>query len=246
MSLKYTKLEHFKKELNFKIFQKMKQTILFCLLAFLVLSVSSENSFISKNVSRKNLGFDQCKVCIDFATQALDQLLNTILNIGVVGECSTLCSYVEKQSGSQVLEVVCNVLCDLVGVDEFVKIIDQADLDPIYYCELLKTCAIKDDGDATITSFTVAPISGSQGTKFNAVLNYVSMNGTGTGELEIAIKTVDGIDLGNSFLIESLAPGKYEEKISIKTDPDPDCDPTQEECELWLPGLYFVEIGNYF
>ena len=33
----------------------------------------------------------------------------------------------------------------------------RADLDPIYYCELLKTCPIKDDGDANITYLTVTP-----------------------------------------------------------------------------------------
>lgn len=33
----------------------------------------------------------------------------------------------------------------------------RADLDPIYYCELLKACPIKDDGDATIVSLTISP-----------------------------------------------------------------------------------------
>ena len=35
----------------------------------------------------------------------------------------------------------------------------RADLDPIYYCELLKACEVKDDGDATIQSLTVNPTS---------------------------------------------------------------------------------------
>ena len=39
----------------------------------------------------------------------------------------------------------------------------RADLDPIYYCELLRTCPIKDDGDAKITSVTVTPKQGPQG-----------------------------------------------------------------------------------
>ena len=33
----------------------------------------------------------------------------------------------------------------------------RADLDPIYYCELLETCAIKDDGDAKINSVIIDP-----------------------------------------------------------------------------------------
>ena len=35
----------------------------------------------------------------------------------------------------------------------------RADLDPIYYCELLHLCPVKDDGDAKITSLTVNPTS---------------------------------------------------------------------------------------
>ena len=33
----------------------------------------------------------------------------------------------------------------------------RADLDPIYYCELLKVCPIFDKGDATILSLNVTP-----------------------------------------------------------------------------------------
>ena len=70
------------------------------------------------------------------------------------------------------------------------------------------------------------------------------MNGTGTGELAIEVKTIDGLDLGDSFLIESQPPGKYQERINIEAAPDPDCDPTQGPCEEWLPGIYYVEIGR--
>ena len=37
------------------------------------------------------------------------------------------------------------------------SILCRADLDPIYYCELMKVCPIKDDGDATITALNVTP-----------------------------------------------------------------------------------------
>ena len=39
----------------------------------------------------------------------------------------------------------------------------SADLDPIYYCELIPACPIKDDGDAKFTAFQVNPKSGPQG-----------------------------------------------------------------------------------
>ena len=39
----------------------------------------------------------------------------------------------------------------------------RADLDPIYYCELLRACPVNDNGDAKITSVTVTPKEGPQG-----------------------------------------------------------------------------------
>ena len=35
--------------------------------------------------------------------------------------------------------------------------LSRADIDPIYYCELLNECPIKDDADAKINSFIVSP-----------------------------------------------------------------------------------------
>lgn len=92
----------------------------------------------------------------------------------------------------------------------------RADLDPIYYCELLKTCPIKDDGDATINSLTVVPNQVPRGlilyvVKFchNGVLligstfaikfTFTTQKGTGTGEIDIIIHTQDGVPLGKSF-----------------------------------------------
>ena len=39
----------------------------------------------------------------------------------------------------------------------------RADLDPIYYCEVIKLCPIFDNGDCKITDFEVSPKSGPQG-----------------------------------------------------------------------------------
>jgi len=136
-------------------------------------------------------------------------------------------------------------LCDIAGVDEFVNIIDKVDLDPIWYCELLKACVIFDKGDATITSLSVMPNKGPQG-KFAVDIEYVSQNGTGTGELAIEIKTIDGVPLGTSFLLEAQKPGKYRTNIELDAQQDPDCDPSQGPCEQWLPGLYPVEIGKIY
>lgn len=70
------------------------------------------------------------------------------------------------------------------------------------------------------------------------------MNGTGTGEYSVLIKTVDGIPLSEGDLKEPQPPGKYNIGWSVKAAPDPNCDPTQGPCEAWVPGNYTVEIGK--
>jgi len=182
-----------------------------------------------------------CPLCIQFTGQAINQLLNIILNAGVVGTCGTLCSALAQKTGSQLLGEVCNILCDVAGVEEFVKLIEKADLDPIYFCELLKTCPIFDSGDAVITSISVAPKSGPQGEKVISV-SYTSKNGTGTGEMVVDVKTVDGIPVGDSFLQAPKPAGTYNQSIKLTAQPNPDCDPTQGPCERWLPGNYTVAV----
>ena len=119
---------------------------------------------------------------------------------GVVGGCSALCSVVQNKTGSQPVGAVCDILCDLVGVQEFSKLIDKydsrkhllsflwavhwtivdrsvsfsfirIDLDPILYCEALTLCKINDNGDAKITNLTVSPQQGPPGTKFQVTSN---------------------------------------------------------------------------
>jgi hypothetical protein len=200
---------------------------------------------------KKNAGIvgdvqlDFCKGCIEFADQALEQLLNAIVNIGIAGSCSKLCNYVEEQTGNKFIGTACNIFCDYVGITEFVKLIDQADLDPIYYCELLKQCKINDNGDAKITKFQVSPNKGPQGTEFIFDLTYVSKNGTGTGEIYFGIQTVDGIPLEDSILLELQPAGTYNARLSVVSEPDPDCDPDQDECEEWLSGPYEAQIGLF-
>ena len=75
-------------------------------------------------------------------------------------------------------------------------------------------------------------------------MNFTTINGTGTGEYSLLIRTVDGIPLGQNFLTEPQQPGKYSIYWDVDAAPDPDCDPTQGPCEMWLAGNYTVEIGK--
>lgn len=71
------------------------------------------------------------------------------------------------------------------------------------------------------------------------------MNGTGTGESSILIGTVDGIPLFGSFLMEPQPPSTYSLKWDSEARPDPNCDPTEGFCEMWLPGNYTVNVGMH-
>lgn len=86
---------------------------------------------------------------------------------------------------------------------------------------------VNDNGDAKITKFAVLPATGRQGTTFQIDFSFVSLNGTGTGELVVDIHTPDHIPLGAGFLLEAQKAGTYNERISVKAEPDPQCDPTQ-------------------
>ena len=106
-------------------------------------------------------------------------LLEAIMMYGIDVPCSTLCSVF---SNNPVNEYMCTVLCDAVGIAAFADFFIKADLDPIYFCELLNLCKINDNGDAKITKFDIMPDTQPQGI-FYGVLQYVSTNGTGTGEI---------------------------------------------------------------
>ncbi|XP_045164937.2 countin-1-like [Mercenaria mercenaria] len=200
-----------------------------------------KQDFIQPVVQAERVGLDKCKTCIDFAGQALNQLLNIILQGGVIGGCADLCNALASKT-SPAIGTVCNLLCDIVGVEEFIKIIQKADLDPIYYCELIPVCPINDNGDASFTSFTATPKSGPQGT-FALDFAYTSKNGTGTGEISLEVDTVDGIPLGQSFYHALAQAGDYNGEFQLNAKPDPNCDPSQGPCEQWLAGDYTVKIA---
>ena len=48
----------------------------------------------------------------------------------------------------------------------------------------------------------------------------------------------------DGFLQEPQAAGSYDKTLKLKAEPDPDCDPTQQPCEMWYPGNYTVIIGR--
>jgi hypothetical protein len=66
---------------------------------------------------------------------------------------------------------------------------------------------VNDNGDACFTQFTILPKIAPVDTTFAIDFAYMSVNGTGTGEIVIIIKCPDRLTLGASFLFEAQQPG---------------------------------------
>ena len=88
-------------------------------------------------------GLDWCPQCIDTYDDLVQVVLDIILQYGILDTCGDLCDIVADKTGSSILGFVCMFGCDVLGLEEFVKIMDKADIDPIYYCEVMKLCPSK-------------------------------------------------------------------------------------------------------
>jgi hypothetical protein len=223
----------------------MYKALTFVLIAIIGIACGmSEHHTGSYSIHRvtPSVGIDLCPTCINVAEESINILLNLILDTGIIGTCQTLCEALAQKTGKEIIGVICNIACDVVGIEEFIKLIENADLDPIYYCELAKFCPVNDHGDCNVTQFSILPATGRQGTTFAIDFTYVTVNGTGTGEIDVDIHTPDRIPLGAAFLWQTQKPGTYSERITVKAEPDPSCDPTQEPCEQWIPGTYNVTV----
>jgi hypothetical protein len=97
----------------------------------------------SSSFGEKNVGIDLCPACINEVVDLVNVIANLILDEGIIASCGKLCGAVANKTGSQALGDICDVLCDGLGIDEFVKALIKADIDPIYYCQLVDMCPSK-------------------------------------------------------------------------------------------------------
>ncbi|XP_041351075.1 countin-3-like [Gigantopelta aegis] len=185
---------------------------------------------------------DMCPLCIDFADEAIEILISLSLDIGVIDSCGVLCDLLASKTGSQVLGALCNFFCDIEGAKEFAKILQKEDLDDIYFCELVKGCPVFDGGDARITELTISPVSGPPGER-EIDFSYVTRNGTGTGQLEVHINTVDKLPLDIRLFNEAAKPGAYSFRFMLDAEKSDDCHPEKFPCETWKKGNYTLVIS---
>lgn len=175
-----------------------------------------------------------CLGCNSFINAGINQLLNTILQSGIIGGCSELCSKAFPTEKSE--QSICNLVCDSVGVMTFMKLVKQfqGDLDSIYFCQLAHVCPVREGSKARLDSISVSPQVGHQGTPFEIDVVFTVLNQTSTGELQIQISPPKSTTIMDGSIDEGFAPGQYSVKFQLDTHPT--------EQESFESGLYQVQF----
>ena len=221
----------------------MNYKVVFALVAMLLLAGPSFAAPLlkvqhSSIAAQKKVGLDMCPFCVQTIGQIINQLLNIIINVGIVGTCGELCGLLPLQLEA----VACNLLCDIVGIKEFINIIEKADLDPIYFCELLDhQCPVHDcsgSSCAQISGTNISPKSGPQGTEFSIEVSVTGLNQTSTGTIAVDIfPPAPGFPFGDAELVPTgFQPGQvYQVRLGLKAEPS--------EQEPFSPGTYKVQFA---
>ena len=186
---------------------------------------------------KQSVEFSFCSLCNSFISNGINQLLNAILQGGVIGGCGELCSKAFPNDSQKTEQQVCNLVCDAAGVYTFIHLVQRfsSDLDPIYFCELARACPVHDGGSARLDRLVVSPLSGPVGTTFDIDVAFTVFNQTSTGELLINIQPPRSDPFGDGELDEGFAPGQYAIKFSLQTQPS--------EQEAFEAGNYLVSFS---
>jgi len=186
---------------------------------------------LDENVKTPGGAISFCNVCVQIMGEIINELLNIILNIGVVGSCGELCGYLPNK-----YEVdACDLICDYVGIEEFIKLIEKEDPDPIFFCEEAKICYTNTNGTAVTNNVFVDPTSGQAGTKFQIGFNYTVTSYTSSGGPNVVVVPPAGMPVGGAEFYDGQAPGTYVTVFSLDTTPS--------EQEPFTPGDYGVELA---
>jgi hypothetical protein len=119
-----------------------------------------------------------CDACVDFMQEFEGDLLDLVLQIGISEGCR-ICGHLSSKTGQE----VCGVLCEIVGIEAFVHILEKVDDDPVYVCTELLACPRNHcvNNCTSIQSVAVNPSSGPIGTSFKVTVTLKAFQRTGTG-----------------------------------------------------------------
>jgi len=178
-------------------------------------------------------GQQLCNVCINVMDQAIDDLIQIIANGGVIGTCGALCG----QLNNSVAQTICDLVCDYEGITEFVKLLQEADPDPVWFCMIGEACPINDNVKGTVGWVKVSPTTGAQGATFTLSANYTVQTTTGnTGTLDVLFEVLPPSAQDEPFGFDNVGsygtPGTYMVNTNFQATP--------QEGESFGPGTYQV------
>ena len=205
------------------------------LLSLTVISLAVGGPLTGGEVKRidtpEQLELDLCPTCVSLLGQTINQLLNIVLNTGVIGSCEQICTKLDNS----LEQVACTLICADVGLKGFIWAIHKADLDPIYMCELVSICPTHDGGKATIQKLVTDPSSGPPGTVFDIAVGFQVMNQTSTGQIFVRVDCPGGVPVIGSQVNEGFTPGDY--SLGLKVD-----SARISHQEPFIPGTYNVTV----
>lgn len=176
----------------------------------------------------------ECTVCLNFMQDSLQNLIEIIANVGIGGGCAKVCGYLPSHAAA----AICDLICEIKGIEEFEKLLNEEDPDPIYICEKVDLCPHSTTAAANVTSLAVSPQSGPQGTQFAINFVFQVTNTIATGELAVVVVPPQASSFGGSNLIYELAPGSYSGSMTFEATPN--------EQEPFNPGSYQVRACSWF
>ncbi|CAE6964543.1 ctnA [Symbiodinium sp. KB8] len=135
---------------------------------------------------------------------------------------------------------ICSIGCDLAGIKEFVDILNHTDLDPIYFCELLKYChAGPDDASARILDIKASPSTISKGETVQLLADVNVTKELGVGEFRVSVHGPVTSHISDGFLLpQGLGEGAIQLGAELKVQDDTSGD----EPVIWHPGTYTFDI----
>ncbi len=175
-----------------------------------------------------------CATCVAFMDDAEGELLDIVLQVGISEGCA-VCGRLKNH----LEQTVCGILCEIVGIEAFVKVLRQTDLDPIYVCSELLACPKNhclQPGCTSINSVTVTPPSGPVGTVFNVTVVIQARNQTGTGVTVLEWKCPTTGMTGAPILNEGFR-AKSINHITYRID-------TRNDACLYAPATYALVVGS--
>lgn len=219
---------------------RLQATVFSITVFVLLLSNQSSATSIQQTKQATEPPGELCADCVDFSSLYLYQLTNITQSYTLKGGCTQLCNILEKESRRAPAIIFCSKFCHDVGMGAFLSAIKQSDLNPVYFCVILKGCFATDNGDATISSLYVTPSAIPEGGDYVITMILETINGTGMGQIQVLIKAAVGSPImkKKTYLMEPQS--NHTLKWDGKADVDPDC---ESNCMMWLPGKYIGEIA---